>query len=154
MGSLFPDQGSNLRPLRWKADSLPLDHRGSPNGWVFTRHTLGSCFLVASPFWFPTLSFETDFSVMMCHRRGEYKKTTCEPAGHRGSGKNPIREEKQVGTGLRGSGQLLPIPHLPATPCRKPAFRGSETYCAFMFPTSLPPATSSSFLYLKMSRLP
>ena len=29
-GSPFPDEGSNLRALHCKADSLPLDHEGSP----------------------------------------------------------------------------------------------------------------------------
>ena len=32
VGSQFPDQGSNLCPLRWQADSLPLGHQGSPHG--------------------------------------------------------------------------------------------------------------------------
>ena len=27
---IFPDQGSNLRPLRWQADSQPLRRQGSP----------------------------------------------------------------------------------------------------------------------------
>ena len=27
---IFPDQGSNPRPLRWQADSQPLRHQGSP----------------------------------------------------------------------------------------------------------------------------
>ena len=27
---IFPDPGSNLRPLRWQADSSPLSHKGSP----------------------------------------------------------------------------------------------------------------------------
>ena len=27
---IFPDQGSNLRPLHWQADSQPLRHQGSP----------------------------------------------------------------------------------------------------------------------------
>ena len=27
---IFPDQGSNLRPLYWQADSYPLFHQGSP----------------------------------------------------------------------------------------------------------------------------
>ena len=27
---IFPDQGSNLRPLHWQADSQPLCHQGSP----------------------------------------------------------------------------------------------------------------------------
>ena len=34
-GSQFPNQGSNLRPLHWKADSLPLDHQGSPQCQIF-----------------------------------------------------------------------------------------------------------------------
>ena len=46
----------------------------------------------------------------------------------------------------------------PASPpppsAKKPAFRSSETYYAFMFPTSRPPASSSYFLHLKMFRLP
>ena len=28
---ILPDQGSNLRPLHWQADSQPLRHQGSPN---------------------------------------------------------------------------------------------------------------------------
>ena len=28
---IFPDQGSNPRPLHWQADSQPLHHQGSPN---------------------------------------------------------------------------------------------------------------------------
>ena len=27
---IFPDQGSNLCPLNWQADSQPLRHQGSP----------------------------------------------------------------------------------------------------------------------------
>ena len=27
---IFPDQGSNLHPLRWQAASSPLSHKGSP----------------------------------------------------------------------------------------------------------------------------
>ena len=29
---IFPDQGSNPRPLHWQADSQPLRHQGSPEG--------------------------------------------------------------------------------------------------------------------------
>ena len=29
---IFPDQGSNLCPLHWQADSQPLRHQGSPHG--------------------------------------------------------------------------------------------------------------------------
>ena len=29
---IFPDQGSNLCPLHWQADSQPLRHQGSPGG--------------------------------------------------------------------------------------------------------------------------
>ena len=31
---IFPDQGSNPRPLHWQADSQPLRHQGSPI-WIF-----------------------------------------------------------------------------------------------------------------------
>ena len=34
---IFPDQGSNPRPLHWQADSQPLRHQGSP-GRVFLIH--------------------------------------------------------------------------------------------------------------------
>ena len=33
---LIPDQGSNTCPLRWQADSSPLDHQGSPMCYFFT----------------------------------------------------------------------------------------------------------------------
>ena len=32
---VFPDQGWNLCPLPWQADSEPLDHQGSPVGLFF-----------------------------------------------------------------------------------------------------------------------
>ena len=34
---IFPDQGSNLCPLHQQADSLPLDHQGSPVVIIFSR---------------------------------------------------------------------------------------------------------------------
>ena len=40
---IFPDQGSNLCPLHWQADSQPLRHQGSPGIWFlficsFNKH--------------------------------------------------------------------------------------------------------------------
>ena len=32
---IFPDQGSNPRPLHWQADSQPLRHQGSPKSLDF-----------------------------------------------------------------------------------------------------------------------
>ena len=32
---IFPDQGSNPRPLHWQADSQPLRHQGSPSPLLF-----------------------------------------------------------------------------------------------------------------------
>ena len=32
---IFPDQGSNPRPLHWQADSQPLRHQGSPREIYF-----------------------------------------------------------------------------------------------------------------------
>ena len=34
---IFPDQGSNLCPLHWQADSQPLRHQGSPGNRIFTE---------------------------------------------------------------------------------------------------------------------
>ena len=34
---IIPDQGLNLCPLRWKVDSHPLDHQGSPRMAVLIR---------------------------------------------------------------------------------------------------------------------
>ena len=42
---IFPDQGSNLRPLHWQADSQPLRHQGSPG--VLTLRKLQ--FLATAP---------------------------------------------------------------------------------------------------------
>ena len=47
---IFPDQGSNLCPLHWQADSQPLHHQGSPS-WVF-------CFCF-SRFFFLSIYFPT-----------------------------------------------------------------------------------------------
>ena len=38
---IFPDQGSNLCPLHWQADSQPLRHQGSPLIYLFF-YTAGS----------------------------------------------------------------------------------------------------------------
>ena len=34
---IFPDQGSNPRPLHWQADSQPLRHQGSPLFLFFNK---------------------------------------------------------------------------------------------------------------------
>ena len=34
---IFPDQGSNPRPLHWQADSKPLHHQGSPGRWILNH---------------------------------------------------------------------------------------------------------------------
>ena len=34
----FPDQGSNLCPLRWRVDSYPLGHQGNLSIWVLNNH--------------------------------------------------------------------------------------------------------------------
>ena len=38
VGSQFPNQESNQRPLHCKADSLPLDHEGSPQIFILKMH--------------------------------------------------------------------------------------------------------------------
>ena len=37
---IFPDQGSNLCPLHWQADSQPLHHQGSPVGSFFITDSI------------------------------------------------------------------------------------------------------------------
>ena len=37
---IFPDQGSNLCPLHWQADSQPLRHQGSPGAHSYKGLTL------------------------------------------------------------------------------------------------------------------
>ena len=39
---IFPDQGSNLCPLRWQADSQPLHHQGSPLCHFWSNYLLSS----------------------------------------------------------------------------------------------------------------
>ena len=36
---IFPDQGSNLCPLHWQADSQPLCHQGSPVDFFSDGHS-------------------------------------------------------------------------------------------------------------------
>ena len=40
---IFPDQGSNPRPLHWQADSQPLRHQGSPSYCVLNPWHLAPC---------------------------------------------------------------------------------------------------------------
>ena len=37
---IFPDQGSNPRPLHWQADSQPLRHQGSPIHFLLMKEML------------------------------------------------------------------------------------------------------------------
>ena len=46
---IFPDQGSNLCPLHWQADSQPLRHQGSPHHIFFIHSSVNGhlgCFHV------------------------------------------------------------------------------------------------------------
>ena len=44
-GGAFLDQGSNPRLLRWRTDSLPLSHQGSPlKRFLILREKLSSDF--------------------------------------------------------------------------------------------------------------
>ena len=56
-GSL-PDQGLNLCPLHWQADSLPLSHQGSP--WMLT---LVSKFLPETILWHSHLPLKKPFQL-------------------------------------------------------------------------------------------
>ena len=90
---------------------------------------------------------------MMCHKRGEYKKTTLWTGESQRWWKKILYGERS------GWGQIWGVPASFPTPIspphkKKPAFRSSETYYAFMSPTSCLPASSSYFLHLKMFRLP
>ena len=44
---IFPDQGSNLCPLHWQADSQPLRHQGSPVLLSYQDRRL--CYLMSAP---------------------------------------------------------------------------------------------------------
>ena len=60
---IFPDQGSNLCPLHWQADSQPLCHQGSPI-WAYCSYEL---------FLFPNgLSLEAPHSVLFAFISGRY----------------------------------------------------------------------------------
>ena len=50
---ILPDQGSNLCPLHWQADSQPLRHQGSPGLFVFCCWVAWAVciFWKLSPFW-------------------------------------------------------------------------------------------------------
>ena len=49
---IFPDQGSDLCPLHWRADSLPLGHQGSSRLVI----TSGPC-IIQVCFIFPSVLF-------------------------------------------------------------------------------------------------
>ena len=42
---IFPDQGLNLCPLHWQADSQPLHHQGSPNSSFFWMWNIQNLYL-------------------------------------------------------------------------------------------------------------
>ena len=72
VGSWFPDQGSNPRPLHWKADSSPLGHQGSPvleffparcQGPSLGRPILGTCWRPSSHF---PLLLQQSLTISVC----------------------------------------------------------------------------------------
>ena len=64
---ILPDQGSNLRPLHWQADSQPLRHQGRPisivltaccHWWICFLVWLLSSFFLSFLFFFFLITFE------------------------------------------------------------------------------------------------
>ena len=61
---IFPDQGPNLCPLHWQADSQPLCHQGSPSN---------STFIFVILFFFPPIFFPEIYQIifhlllLLCH---------------------------------------------------------------------------------------
>ena len=61
---IFPDQGSNLCPLHWQADSQPLRHQGSPQCHLFLKNvSFICCFL-----FLPGYSFNCTISLYVCRK--------------------------------------------------------------------------------------
>ena len=56
---IVPDQGSNLCPLHWQADSQPLRHQGSPR--VFLKNTFFYVFWVTTTYFFLFFYFYFEF---------------------------------------------------------------------------------------------
>ena len=71
---IFPDQGSNPRPLHWQADSQPLRHQGSPRGsssdaqcqWSHSSNFLQTLPSVKRRDW-PLVRWEQHWAVGHCH---------------------------------------------------------------------------------------
>ena len=62
---IFPDQGSNLCPSHYQADSLPLDHQGSPSicGCIFKPpHWIFKLLLVSPHCKFPLWYYPSQWS--------------------------------------------------------------------------------------------
>ena len=66
---IFPDQGSNLCPLHWQADSQPLRHQGSPVGRFLITVSISvlviGLFIFSISSWFSLerLCFSKNFSI-------------------------------------------------------------------------------------------
>ena len=59
---IFPDQGSNPRPLHWQADSQPLRHQGSP------RNKLLMCLATKIFFWWGFIAIIQPSLCQLIHR--------------------------------------------------------------------------------------
>ena len=57
---IFPDQGSNLCPLHWQADSQPLHHQGSPK--IIFYGCLLSAIFVQSLYYLQNLSLHSNLT--------------------------------------------------------------------------------------------
>ena len=74
---IFPDQGSNLCPLHWQADSQPLRHQGSPVGRFLITvsisllviglfiFSISSCFSLGSLYLSKNLSISSRLSILL-----------------------------------------------------------------------------------------
>ena len=72
---IFPDQGSNPCPLHWQANSLPLDHVGSPESasnscLLSPRSCLGSFIRMPIPFMRVPASLPKDLCSQISSPRG------------------------------------------------------------------------------------
>ena len=73
---IFPDQGSNLCPLHWQADSQPLCHQGSPSSWLLPEliSWLFLSYFCMGAFWikFDTYKIKLQINFTIRHNRDSF----------------------------------------------------------------------------------
>ena len=102
---IFPDQGSNLCPLHWQVDSLPLDHQGNPWFVFFKVEKLKHVSVSERKIWLIERGWVYSRKMMWLILWGSEKAGRVLKCLAMGLPQSAVKSEGSLGTGVWGEWQ-------------------------------------------------